>query len=989
MKKKGCMKISAVLLALLIVCTMIAPAAFAEDAGGQGEVQPPAAETVENQEQAPAEQAPAEQPPADDSETVQEVTPETAQEPSQEPTQEPSQEPAQELTSEPTPGPTPVSSPVVYTITLRNKEGGKLTLDPSITAKAVAAGTEVKLTLKLQDGYTLKKLTVKRTDNGAESVPVPASPETPDVYKFTMPSAGVEIIPEYEKAESAEAGAPVNDEKDMIPEEGLDQNGQNEAGTGRDAAAPGPAPGKRKLLGANRDGAASKLITIQKQGYDDALLQLVLSIDGVEIDDQADEGTTVTLKADMAPGYGVMEVSITYGEKYVEYHKVDEKTFQFKMPADDIKIEVVIGKLITIDFGDKDAASEAAASMAAGSSYSVTDSKVTIARFTEGGDSDLAWAWSEANDYVRAGLTLSYITKDYSRLLLIDGHCVGTKPDYTDKADFTGELNNAAGKSYPDGTTVFHVLWEKPVDSIVLAAEEYDCGTTLTYDSAAGSYQEPPAVTLKESKAGSGQDVVEKNIDTAWDISGTAGTVVLKGVEPYSAKAKLTAKFGYYISENTTIEVNGEEVPFDPDTCEVTVPVSVKHNEWKAPEYQLAEAGDSFNVKASRNCKTENCDAVETETVSTTSAIKQKATCTDSLITTYTSAKFENPAFTEYSEDVTGEIDPEAHNWAAEATYKWADDNKTVSAVYLCNNNSSHEQVIDTAKVTAAVSTPATCTEKGKTTYTPDAFSNKDLKTVPPKTLEDIPINADAHKWVPDYVWAEDNSTVTATAVCEHNEAHTLGPVTVKTTSEITVTPSPDKKGEKVFTAVFEDKPFTTQTKTEALVMYTCTEGSGGTWTKGSNATQNFTFRRNFNDNETFERFKSLRVDGKTLADNQYKIESGSLKVYLQPAYLETLSAGSHTLTAQFSDGQAAAKFEIARQSSNKNSSGGTTGRPTVTPTGRPTATPTGGTTGRASVTAGAAARTGDTSHMALWMVLLILAAAGCGIGIYFKKESR
>ena len=113
------------------------------------------------------------------------------------------------------------------------------------------------------------------------------------------------------------------------------------------------------------------------------------------------------------------------------------------------------------------------------------------------------------------------------------------------------------------------------------------------------------------------------------------------------------------------------------------------------------------------------------------------------------------------------------------------------------------------------------------------------------------------------------------------------------------------------------------------------------------------------------------RTKNETLADNQYKIESGSLKVYLQPAYLETLSAGSHTLTVQFSDGHASAKFEIVQQGSNKNASGGSSGKAKTT-------------TGSAANTA----NTGDTSRMGLWLALLMLAASGCCIGIYFKKKA-
>ena len=55
-----------------------------------------------------------------------------------------------------------------------------------------------------------------------------------------------------------------------------------------------------------------------------------------------------------------------------------------------------------------------------------------------------------------------------------------------------------------------------------------------------------------------------------------------------------------------------------------------------------------------------------------------------------------------------------------------------------------------------------------------------------------------------------------------------------------------------------------------------------------------------------------LQVDGKPLTiDKEYTASRGSVIIELKPTYLETLSVGEHTLTAEFTDGKADAKFTI------------------------------------------------------------------------------
>jgi hypothetical protein len=82
---------------------------------------------------------------------------------------------------------------------------------------------------------------------------------------------------------------------------------------------------------------------------------------------------------------------------------------------------------------------------------------------------------------------------------------------------------------------------------------------------------------------------------------------------------------------------------------------------------------------------------------------------------------------------------------------------------------------------------------------------------------ETVTVPATGHAYgEPTYVWAEDNSTVTATAVCANDETHVITE-TVNTTYEVTTPPTATEDGLGTWTAVFENELFQPQTKTEVL----------------------------------------------------------------------------------------------------------------------------------------------------------------------------
>ena len=149
------------------------------------------------------------------------------------------------------------------------------------------------------------------------------------------------------------------------------------------------------------------------------------------------------------------------------------------------------------------------------------------------------------------------------------------------------------------------------------------------------------------------------------------------------------------------------------------------------------------------------------------------------------------------------------HAWGT-PTYTWSDDREEVVGVAICSRNPAHI-VVDKGEPVKA-ETPATCTEAGEATYT--ATFTKEPFTTQKKT-ETIP--ALGHDWDEiNYVWADDNSKVTATAVCKRDSAHNVEKP-ADTTEEVITNATCLTQGVKTLTATFTEEPFTTQTKTVVI----------------------------------------------------------------------------------------------------------------------------------------------------------------------------
>ena len=67
-----------------------------------------------------------------------------------------------------------------------------------------------------------------------------------------------------------------------------------------------------------------------------------------------------------------------------------------------------------------------------------------------------------------------------------------------------------------------------------------------------------------------------------------------------------------------------------------------------------------------------------------------------------------------------------------------------------------------------------------------------------------------------------------------------------------------------------------------------------------------------FISSASFDSFKGVQVDGKTLAAGNYTAGRGSIKVCLKPAYLRTLTSGDHIVTILSAEGDVAAVFTVS-----------------------------------------------------------------------------
>lgn len=191
-----------------------------------------------------------------------------------------------------------------------------------------------------------------------------------------------------------------------------------------------------------------------------------------------------------------------------------------------------------------------------------------------------------------------------------------------------------------------------------------------------------------------------------------------------------------------------------------------------------------------------------------------------------------------------------------------------------------------------------------------------------------LTVNEHVHAWgYPVWNWSEDGKTCTVTFTCQNDETHKETPA-VTVTSAVKTSATCTETGVTTYTATVEFNGKTyTDTKDVADIPATghsyengkCTvcggidpafkamiiEGANGKWQKGSEDVLSFT------SNAAFADFLKVQVDGKDVGSSNYTVEEGSTIVTLKPSYLETLSAGKHTLAIVSATGTAETEFTV------------------------------------------------------------------------------
>ena len=279
------------------------------------------------------------------------------------------------------------------------------------------------------------------------------------------------------------------------------------------------------------------------------------------------------------------------------------------------------------------------------------------------------------------------------------------------------------------------------------------------------------------------------------DHSTLTGKVVCEkdGSHVHTEKVNSTA-----VTENATCEEKGKitytaefgENEYGFTTQTAVVENAVLGHDWGETEYTWNS--NNSEATAKHTCKRDPSHT-ETETVNTVYSVVKAATCDvkgeGKFVATFT--KF---AATEK----TVEIPAIGHKWG-KPTYEWSADNNTLTGKVVCENDGSHI-ITEKARVTSKTLKEATCTEKGKITYTAEFGENEYGFTTQTAVVENAVLG---HDWgETEYTWNSNNSEATAKHTCKRDPSHTETE-TVNTVYSVVKAATCDVKGEGKFVATF------------------------------------------------------------------------------------------------------------------------------------------------------------------------------------------
>jgi hypothetical protein len=196
------------------------------------------------------------------------------------------------------------------------------------------------------------------------------------------------------------------------------------------------------------------------------------------------------------------------------------------------------------------------------------------------------------------------------------------------------------------------------------------------------------------------------------------------------------------------------------------------------------------------------------------------ATCTETgTIAYYTDGEGNKYADAEGTEQLFDSdiVVPVQHQWPEKPQWAWF---KTAEGVYEgASAFFKCEECGEKATISATVTSeevPATCTTDGKITYTAEVVFEGNTYT----DTKEVTIEALGHDWGETTLeWTKSElgeDICKAKRVCKNDDTHVEEEV-VRTTYEVTKEPTVNEEGTGVYTAVFENPAFGTQTKEVTL----------------------------------------------------------------------------------------------------------------------------------------------------------------------------
>ena len=153
------------------------------------------------------------------------------------------------------------------------------------------------------------------------------------------------------------------------------------------------------------------------------------------------------------------------------------------------------------------------------------------------------------------------------------------------------------------------------------------------------------------------------------------------------------------------------------------------------------------------------------------------------------------------------------------------------------------------------------------------------------------------------------------------------------------------------------------------LPAYKIIDGAESTWTQNTNTDGSLVIR----GDGAIAKFKEVRVDGVVIDVKNYTVTEGSTIITLKTEYLKTLQAGKHTFEIAWTDGSAATYFTVAGSTTEEDNKLEDNKVEDNTIDDKK-AEDNNVENSRSDVDSNASLKTGDTTDIRLWLILLMSA---------------